>query len=136
MKIYFAFTRSYAISLCVILLVAFSVLSIAGNNKNDIVLESEAQRAAFINQNGFIANDPISVKSIIVPLSRDKNYDNFYKAYASCGYDLSDYMGKALTEYTYLLKGNFTVHILMDNNKLVGADYCDLFSQTVVPIGR
>lgn len=121
MKIYFTFSKSYALALCVFLLVAFSFLCTVSENKPQIKLESEAKRVLFLSGCGFKAGDPITVKTVTVPADFDEAYKCLDDALRLGGYDIGAYKGKQLTEYTYLAENDFIIHIIEDNEKLVGA---------------
>lgn len=134
MKIYFTFSRGYAIALCVFLLVAFSILSIASDGRPSITLENEAQRAAFLNQDGFEVGDPENVKTVTVPVKFDGDYKTFSDILSSGGYDLENYKGKSLTEYTYSTDDGLIIHIITDDEKLVGAHCVNLESGSIHPL--
>lgn len=126
MRIYFTFSRGYALVLCWFLLIAFSVLSIASDSKPKVTLENEAQRASFIKQYEILAGDPLTVKNVTVPLSFDRDFEQYSNILKSGGYDLDEYKGKCLTEYTYSAEDGLRIYILTDGEKLVGAHCIDL----------
>ena len=134
MKIYFAFSKSYAVVLCLFLLVAFFFLSVASSNLPKITLENEGQRVSFLEQHGFSVGDPFSIKTVTVPLDFDSEYKKISNSLLFCGYDINNYKGRNLTEYTYYLENNIMIHLIMDNEILVGANCVNLKSGSIHPL--
>lgn len=134
MKIYFTFSRGYTIILCVLLLIAFSVLSIASNSSQKITVENEAQRVLFLEQYGFIVGEPISVKTITVPLHFDSEYSEYNEKLKSGGYDHSKYKGMNLIEYTYHSNDGQILYLISDQGKLVSAHCLNLENFGIHPL--
>ncbi len=134
MKIYFTFSRGYALALCLFLLVAFSFLSIASESAPKTALDNEGQRALFLEQYGLNVGDPLSIKTVTVPLEFDEEYKKFNAALISGGYDINSYKGSNLTEYTYNTGESIVVHLLLDEGILVGADCVNLESGSIHPL--
>lgn len=124
MKVYFMFSKVYALALCIFLLTAFSFLAVAGGSIPKVALVTEAERAGFIKQYGYTVGDPVTVKTITVPAVMDDEYEKYAQILKKGGFDISLYKGKTLTEYTYMMENEIVFHLLLDKENLVGADCC------------
>lgn len=116
MKVVFSFSKSYALSILLFLLITFFIMSVAGNYKTYTVLENEYQREAYVENYGFLVDEPVTVKEIT-----DFSYCPKF----------SDFYGKTITEYTYNSNDKYFIRLFMFDNILAGADYIDLNSGTV-----
>lgn len=124
MKVYFMFSKGYALALCIFLLIAFSFLAVAGGGTPKVSLSTEAERAGFIKQYGYTVEDPVTVKTITVPTVMNGEHEKYAQILKKGGFDISLYKGRTLTEYTYMIDDEIVFHLLLDKENLVGADCC------------
>lgn len=93
-----------------------SVSSNAALNKNRIV---------FIKSLGIkVDGENYSVKSVVIPVRFGDVYNCYNELQKSAGYDLKNYAGKLVTQYTYRVEEPDTerVNLLVYKQKIIGGD--------------
>ena len=85
----------------------------------------------FLAQFGWTVDaDPAAVETVTIPAEFDKVYAAYNELQKSQGLDLSKYMGKDVTRYTFTVTnypdydGNVLANVLVYRNRVVGGDIC------------
>ena len=98
MKVYFSFTKGYALGLCFFALVAFSTFAIVSNGNICLKLGNELSRENYLKSKGYSVSESFSVKNIVID-------------------------GESFTEYTYITEDRKIIRLNFDGEKLVGEQY-------------
>lgn len=106
MKVVFSFSKNYALILCVLFLVCFGILSLAGQNTK-LKLYNEKERCDYIASKGYNNIELISYKEISVSAEQKS---------------LLKYSGKTADFYTYLADKDI-VHLYFYKNELINEDF-------------
>lgn len=133
MKIYCTFTKSYALMLCVTLLICFSFLGSVSVEGGTISLENEEERSSFISSCGFF--EPVSQESkgIVIPVEFSKELENYSSKMQKGGYSISRYRGREAMLYTYYFSDSI-VHLLCLEDELLCADYFSISDNEIYPL--
>lgn len=127
MKVYFVFSRVYALILLVVLLICSSLLAVTAQSTVNIYLETENQRNQYINSKGYADAELITVKEVFIPFEFDDALTEYNNLINNSGYDLTFFSGKSITIYTYTAKEK-TIHLFTYKYKLICADICTTFN--------
>lgn len=126
MKIYFAFSKTYALIFCFLMLIFTCFIALASQSIPKTSLENERDRSEYISNCGIKDAELLSVKSITIPLKSNEKFQTYVSKVKNGGFDILLYSGKTAVLYTYLTPSG-TVHLLTLENKLICADFCDRF---------
>lgn len=97
-------------------------------NRDDTAAVNAAvneNRVEFISTLGVAVDEEnYFVKSVIIPTSFNDVYEQYNALQKSAGYNLKEYAGKTVTQYTYYFKGSDTqrVNLLVYKQKIIGGD--------------
>ena len=85
----------------------------------------------FLSQFGWkVDADPAEVQTVTIPAEFDKIYAAYNELQKSQGLDLSKYMGKDVTRYTFTItnypdyQGTVLANVLVYRNRVIGGDVC------------
>ena len=85
----------------------------------------------FLAQFGWTVDaDPAAVETVTIPAEFDKIYAAYNELQKSQGLDLSKYMGKDVTRYTFTVtnypdyEGTVLANVLVYRNRVIGGDVC------------
>lgn len=113
------------------ILVGVLVLTIAATvvfNRSDANAVNAAvneNRVDFISQLGLaVDKENYFVKSVIIPTNFNDVYLQYNELQKTAGYNLEEYAGKTVTQYTYYIEDSDTekVNLLVYNQKIIGGD--------------
>ncbi len=81
-------------------------------------------RLGYILSLGYsVSPDPISELEVVIPESFDAVYEQYNALQRECGFDLSQYAGKTVTQYIYAVTGgeqDVRLELLVYKNRVVG----------------
>lgn len=133
MKVYFMFSKTYGIVLCVLFLLCFSVLSIATQSKEKTTLDSEGKRSNYLLQMGYDDAENISSREVVIPSVFENEYKIYNNIMMNGGFDLSSYKGRTAMLYTYSYNES-AIHLLCFDGQLICADICNLSDKSIYPL--
>ena len=114
-----------------VILVSVLVLTIAATvvfNRSDVHAVNAAvneNRVEFISQLGLaVDKENYFVKSVIIPTNFNDVYLQYNELQKSAGYNLEEYAGETVTQYTYYIENSDTekVNLLVYKQKIIGGD--------------
>ncbi len=127
MKVYFVFSRTYALILLIVLLICSLLLAVAAQSKASVTLETENQRNSYISSNGYSDAKLILAKEVFVPLTFNDNLKTYNEKVKIGGYDLSLYGGRYVKLYSYRADKK-TIHLFTYCGKLICTDISENFN--------
>ena len=123
--------KGLQIALAVLLiLVAFFVEAAFISNASQIDMRDSGSRLAFLKELGLeVDATTLSEKNIKIPTEFSSVYENYNDIQRQAGYDLSEYRGKSVTQYTYTVTNYdsddvVVVNLLCYAGKIIGGDIC------------
>ncbi len=126
MKVYLTCSRTMLSVFLSVVLAVLMLCSFTYGFETAPKLTSEAQRQAFLEQLGFSScGDPVFVDEITVPWEFPAVYRRYNDLQLSAGYNLMNFRGQTLTQYTYAYSDTIYIHLLFSNGEVVGGDICD-----------
>lgn len=129
------FSKKYAVSLSVLILVSFIFLSAFSQSRAKIRAESEAERNSYLLSLGYEeCYDPAEVREINIPTRFDDSFKKLNAVIKESGFDLSDYKGKTVKLYTYLFDKHKQLNIFVYKGYLVGTYITDLEDGEIYPL--
>lgn len=100
--------------------------SINKSKPSQIMGETNEQRIEFIKSRGHnVIDNPINVKSIIIPQNFSDVYNNYNLLQLKSGFNLEHYKGKSVVLYTYSALGYNTqvnINLLVCDGVIIGGD--------------
>ena len=94
-------------------------------------VRSSGDAANFLAQFGWTVDaEPTEVQTVTIPSEFDKVYAAYNELQKSQGLDLSKYMGKDVTRYTFTVtnypdyEGTVLANVLVYRNRVIGGDIC------------
>ncbi len=133
MKIYCTVTKSYALMLCVTLLICFSFLGSVSAEGGKISLKNEADRCSFISSCGFLEPVLQESKEVSIPLVFSKELEKYSSKMQKGGYSISEFKGNNATLYTYNFD-KWIIHLLCLEERLLCADYYSIEDNKIYPL--
>lgn len=137
MKVYFMFSKKYAISLCVLILITFVFLSAFSQSRVKVGAENEAERSGYLLKLGYEeSSDPTEIKEINIPIKFDNNLKKLNAIIKKSGFDLSDYKGETVELYTYIYDKHKQINMFVYKGYLIGAYITDLQNGQIYPLQK
>ncbi len=133
MKIYFSITKSYALMLCVTMLVCFAMFSCVSVQQSNIHLSSESARISYLSSMGFNSPDLQESKSVILPLGFSESFEQYTDIMEKGGYGISEYKGEEVMLYTYFFSYDI-VHLIEFEDRLICADCFNMKDNKIYPL--
>ena len=91
----------------------------------EITLQNEAQRQAFLQSIGLdICPEKHTQRLIEIPWNFNAVYREYNRIQIESGFDLTDYSGKTVIQHTYETEDGRLIHLLQDGEHLIGGDIC------------
>lgn len=140
--------KVFAVILAASVITAAAVLLCNGSASGEAVSAAEAsavieykaadnsERLAFISQFGWeVSQEPLEVREIIIPEDFDEVYEKYNALQLSQGLDLSEYAGKRVKRWTYVITnypdmpendGTVRINMLVYKNTVIGGDVCSI----------
>lgn len=97
---------------------------------------SSAERLHFISQFGWaVDEEPVEVREIVIPQEFDDVYENYNKIQTQQGFDLSDFHGKRVKRWTYIITNYpgysddeecVRINLLVFDGLVIGGDVCSV----------
>ena len=95
-----------------------------------------AERLAFISQFGWdVSDEPLEVREVKIPEEFDETYEKYNAIQLSQGLDLSEYCGKRVKRWTYVINnypdmpendGTVRINMLVYKDSVIGGDVCSI----------
>ncbi len=95
-----------------------------------------AERLAFVSQFGWdVCDEPLEVREVKIPEEFDEVYEKYNAIQLSQGLDLSEYCGKRVKRWTYVINnypdmpendGTVRINMLVYKNFVIGGDVCSI----------
>ena len=128
MKFFIIFSkRTLAVILAVMIVLTLLIGQIVSADLNRIDGSTNAKRVSYLKGLGLNVDDSNTThKQIIIPEKFNDVYTAYNALQKKAGFDLSDYKGKTATVYTYSLDSEHDVHIIVNNNCIIGGDVAAL----------
>jgi hypothetical protein len=138
--------RKLLIPIAVVLCVFFAVCTFMGRDNGgdslDVGASGSLRGASARERLGFIASygwevdeEPAEVREIAVPAEFDDVYQRYNELQLSQGFDLSDYAGRSVKRWTYIIKnypgnndeiGSIRINLLVCDGIIIGGDVCSV----------
>ncbi len=140
MKLYLIFTKK---GLAVILALSILALIIIGQfstvNKSYADGSTHRERMEFLAFYKILVNETaVSVKETRLPQDMTENFTEYNKIALKGGFDLTDFLGKEVTVFTYELakQPQKTVNLIVCDGKIIAGDITDNLKEKIAPILR
>jgi len=92
-----------------------------------------SQRVAYLKAFGWtVEEEPCEVVEVVIPAEFGEVYGRYNEIQKEQGFDLSDYRGKQVRRYTYIITNypgkpeNVRANLLVSEGKIIGGDVCSL----------
>ena len=136
MKVYFMFSKKYAISLCVLVLIASIFLSAFSQSRVKVGAENEAERSGYLLKLGYECSEPVAIKEVNIPAEFDGNFEKLNAVVKKSGFDLSVYKGETVELYTYLYDKHKQINMFVYKGYLIGSYITDLQNVQIYPLQK
>lgn len=133
MKIYFSVTKSYALMLCVTMLICFFLLGCMSAESGTERLENESVRGSYLSSLGFDTPLDFESKSVVIPLRFSESLEQYSDIMKKGGYNISECKGKDAMLYTYYFDDSI-VHLLTHEDRLICADCFNIQDNKIYPL--
>lgn len=96
--------------------------------KGTAKVETNEQRIAFLESFGWATeNAPLEMQEVRIPTEKNEVFDRYNELQKSQGYDLTEYAGKNVKRYVYLITNHpeqedFRATLLVYRGKVIGGD--------------
>lgn len=119
------------------LLVLSAVITLSGNDYiyamtngvevNFSGIKGNEERLEFIKQFGLLPDEEFTEESIVLPNALDRVLGEYNQMQKKQGLDLSKYLGKRVTRYTYKINnynydGTVYVNLIIHRDRIIGCD--------------
>lgn len=138
--------KKIVIGIFVVLAVALLVFYVVNKLQNRQVTEVDAafstvasdseDRLRFISNFGWeVDKDPIEVREVVIPEEFDDVYKNYNEIQLSQGFDLTNYAGRRVKRWTYVIRNYpetspeddfIRINILVYDGNVIGGDVCSI----------
>lgn len=123
------------VGVVIVLFVNKSTVSVESDNAAvSYKASTSAERLAFISQFGWsVDEEPAEVREIVIPTEFDDVYNNYNEIQLSQQLDLSDYCGKRVKRWSYIVRNYpgyseqedcVRINLLVYNGCVIGGDVC------------
>ena len=132
------------------LLVLSAVITLSGNDfiyamangveVNFSGIKGNEERLDFIKQFGLMPDEEFTEESLVLPNSLDRVLGEYNQMQKKQGLDLTKYLGKRVTRYTYKINnynhdGTVFVNLIIHRDRIIGCDVSSLEGEKfVIPL--
>ena len=121
--------KSIAVVLAAVVLALILIGQLLTVSSDSIDASTNEKRVQYLKSLGFSVDETAqSVKETVLPMEFGDVYKKYNNLQRKAGFDLSNYRGKTVMVYTYLLlqDGETAVHLMVCDGKVIGGDIASL----------
>lgn len=121
--------KSIAVVLAAVVLALILIGQLLTVSSGSIDASTNEKRVQYLKSLGFSVDETAqSVKETVLPMEFGDVYKKYNNLQRKAGFDLSNYRGKTVMVYTYLLlqDGETAVHLMVCDGKVIGGDIASL----------
>ena len=120
-------------ALCAVVAIAVGVISVRGGTVSASAdqkgVKTNEDRVAYLESFGWtVEPEPLAVEELLIPEEFDETYTQYLELQSSQGFDLTQYCGKRVKRYTYVITNYPTgetgvqAGLLIYKNTVIGGD--------------
>lgn len=120
-------------ALCAVVAIAVGVISVRGGTVSASAdqkgVKTNEDRVAYLESFGWtVEPEPLAVEELLIPEEFDETYTQYLELQGSQGFDLTQYCGKRVKRYTYVITNYPTgetgvqAGLLIYKNTVIGGD--------------
>lgn len=120
-------------ALCAVVAIAVGVISVRGGmvsaSADQKGVKTNEDRVAYLESFGWtVEPEPLAVEELLIPEEFDETYTQYLELQSSQGFDLTQYCGKRVKRYTYVITNYPTgetgvqAGLLIYKNTVIGGD--------------
>ena len=120
-------------ALCAVVAIAVGVISVQGGTVSASAdqkgVKTNEDRVAYLESFGWtVEPEPLAVEELLIPEEFDETYTQYLELQGSQGFDLTQYCGKRVKRYTYVITNYPTgetgvqAGLLIYKNTVIGGD--------------
>ena len=120
-------------ALCAVVAIAVGVISVQGGTVSASAdqkgVKTNEDRVAYLESFGWtVEPEPLAVEELLIPEEFDETYTQYLELQGSQGFDLTQYCGKRVKRYTYVITNYPTgetgvqASLLIYKNTVIGGD--------------
>ena len=120
-------------ALCAVVAIAVGVISVRGGmvsaSADQKGVKTNEDRVAYLESFGWtVEPEPLAVEELLIPEEFDETYTQYLELQGSQGFDLTQYCGKRVKRYTYVITNYPTgetgvqAGLLIYKNTVIGGD--------------
>lgn len=120
-------------ALCAVVAIAVGVISVRGGTVSASAdqkgVKTNEDRVAYLESFGWtVQPEPLAVEELLIPEEFDETYTQYLELQSSQGFDLTQYCGKRVKRYTYVITNYPTgetgvqAGLLIYKNTVIGGD--------------
>ena len=120
-----------------LILVILAALLFSLNDSKKVFVYNEEERQEYLSELCIYGiGSPQNTSTVTIPWEFDDVYLEYNKIQQKAGYDLREYAGDTVQEFTYEYKG-YIIHLLIKNGEVVGGDISDpIINGKILPLTK